>query len=312
MRPRTLVAAVALAGAALGSWAAGGPAVPSAQQPGAAIFSARAELVVLQVIVEDRRGGYVPDLPADAFTVLEDGVVRPIGFFAAQDAPADVGLLVDSSGSMFEARERVAATAAAFVATSHPEDEIFALTFNERVRTALPADAPFTSDAAALAAALGGAFVPWGRTALHDAILAGLAYVDRGRHQRKALVVVSDGGDNASAASFEAVVRRLRVSNTVIYTIAVVDPLQREVDPRRLRQIARLTGGEPFEPRRITDIAGVLDHIARDIRHAYTVGYTPANSGQDGRVHEIRVRVRAPGRRGLSVRTRQGYALDEG
>lgn len=274
------------------------------------MFSARAELVVLQVVVEDRRG-HVPDLPREAFTVLEDGVPRPIEFFAAQDAPSDVGLLVDSSGSMFEMRDRLAAAAAAFVATSHPQDDVFALTFNERVRAALPPEAPFTSDGAVLGAALRGTFVPWGRTALYDALLAGLAYVEQGHHYRKALVVVSDGGDNASAAAFDDVVRRLHVSDTVIYAIAVVDPVQREVDPRRLRRMAAMTGGEAFEPQRAGDVAEALDHVARDIRHAYTIGYAPPAGANDGRVHEIRVRARAPGRRGVSVRTRQGYALDE-
>lgn len=235
-----------------------------------------------------------------------------IQFFATEDAPATVGLLVDSSGSMLEARDQVAAAAAAFVETSNPQDDIFALAFNERVRAALPPEAPFTSDAAMMRAALTKALSTWGRTALYDAVVAGLEYVEKGRHQRKALLVVSDGGDNASAATFDNVVRRMQMSNTVIYTIAFVDPLQRDVNPGRLWRIAGLSGGEAFQPRRVGDVAGVLSHIARDIRHAYTIGYIPANgTTHDGRVRPVRVLVKAPGYRGLSVRTRQGYVRDQ-
>jgi len=307
---RTVVSAMVLAVAAAGA-AGGVPAARLLQQPEVALFSSRAELVVLQVVVEDSRGRDVSDLPQAAFTVLDDGAPRPIAFFAAQDAPADVGLLVDTSGSMYAARDRVAAAAASFVATSHPDADVFALTFNERVRAALPPETPFTRDAARLGAALRGALAPWGRTALHDALLAGLAYVEHGRHYRKALVVVSDGGDNASIAGFDEVVRRLQRSNTMIYAIAVVDPVQREVNPRRLREIAKMTGGEAFEARRVADISGALEHIARDIRHAYTIGYVPADKGGDGRVRDIRVLARVRGRRGLQVRTRQGYAVAE-
>jgi Ca-activated chloride channel family protein len=223
-----------------------------------------------------------------------------------------VGLVVDSSGSMLDARDRVAAAAAAFVETSNPQDDVFALAFNEHVRSALPPEAPFTSDAAMMRGALIRALSTWGRTALYDAILAGLEYVEQGRHQRKALVLVSDGGDNASTATCGDVLRRMQMSNTVIYTVAFVDPGQRDVNPGRLRRIAAMTGGEAFQPRRMGDVAGVMSHIARDIRQAYTIGYIPANgTPRDGRIRPVRVLVKAPGYRGLSVRTRQGYVLGQ-
>lgn len=243
--------------------------------------------------------------------MYEDNRPQTIRFFAAQDAPVTVGLIIDSSGSMFAARDRVAAAAAAFVETSNPLDEIFALAFNERVRAALPPEAPFTGDAATMHAALIRAIAARGRTALYDAILAGLEYVEKGSHQGKVLVVVSDGGDNASTATFEEVLRRTEASNAAIYTIAFVDPLDRDANPKRLSRIADTTGGEAFRPRRMTEVADVLGHIAHDIRHTYTLGYVPADRADAGRIRRIRVHAGAPGRLALSVRTRHGYSLEE-
>ena len=305
-----LLAAVMVAGVMAGPGAQPPPA--SGQAPSPPVFSARAELVVLHVTVRDRRGAYVGDLPADAFTVLEDDVPQRIEMFLAQDAPVTVGLLVDNSTSMMPATAHILAAAGAFVRTSHPQDEIFALAFNDRVRAALPPEAPFTSDAATLDAALRGVIAPWGRTALHDAILTGLRYADRGTYPRKVLVVVGDGGDNASATSFDDVLPHVLASNAAIYTIAIVDPLDRDANPRRLRRLAELTGGEAFSPGRIGDVGGVIEQIARDIRHTYTIGFVPATSARDGEIRRIQVAARAPDRRGLSVRTRQQYAVEEG
>lgn len=294
------------------SQAGHGPAVsPLVQEPPPLVFSARSELVVLHVTVKDKQGSYVSGLTSEAFTVLEDGQRQHIEFFASQDAPVDVGLLIDSSGSMRPNRERVVAAAGTFAETSNPQDEIFALVFNEWVRPALPARVPFTSDAETLRQALSTAISAQGRTALYDAILAGLEYLKKGSEPRKVLVVVSDGGDNASAATFEQVLRKTQVSNTVIYTIALADPLEHEANPKRLRQLAHATGGQAFEPRKITQVTDVLRQIARDIRSTYTVGYTPAQTERDGHFRRVRVLVAAPGRRGFSVRTRQGYVVEE-
>lgn len=284
-------------------------ALPQVQQLEPARFAARAEVVVLRVIVKDRSGTHVSGLPVEACSVIENGRSQPIQFFAPQDAPATVGLLVDGSGSMAGARHQVAAAGAAFVETSHPQDDVFALGFNEHVRPALPPTAPFTSDPEVIRRAVDSAMSMRGRTALHDAILEGLVYVERGRHERKALVVVSDGGDNASAATFHEVRRRVLLSNAAVYTVAFVDPAARDVDPARLRQIAGITGAEAFEPKRPEDIGQIFGAIARDLRHAYTIGYAPTESGQNGRLRRVRVRVSAEGHRHLSVRTRRGYIL---
>ncbi|HEY0874919.1 MAG TPA: VWA domain-containing protein [Vicinamibacterales bacterium] len=281
-----------------------------AQNPPAGTFVSRSDLVVLHVVVTDRRGAPVPGLPRTSFTVLEDDRPQEVRFFGEQDTPVDAGLIVDTSGSMRAVWERVIAAAGAFAETSHPDDQIFALTFTEHVRPALPADAPFTSDPDALRAALASAIVPRGRTALYDAIAAGLDYVAKGAHLRKVLVLVSDGGDNASRLTFDEVLRRTLISNTVIYAVTLDDPLERDADPRRLKQLAGTTGGEAFRPRDTGDIGEAMQHIARDIRSAYTMGYVPANDRRDGRFRRIRVIVRPPDGRSVSVRTRQGYVME--
>jgi Ca-activated chloride channel family protein len=285
-----------------------GLAAAAPQAPEQPVFSERTDLVVLHVLVTDRRGGYVTGLGADAFTVLEDGRRQAVAFFGAEDAPVTVGLLIDSSGSMQPVRERVIAAATAFAEASNPEDELFALTFNDDVRPVLPADAPFTGDAATLRAALTAGFDTVGRTALHDAIAAGLGYLTRGRHQGKVLVIVSDGGDNASAASFDDVVRAAQASNTVIYTLAVIDPVDRSARPKRLARLAEASGGEAFEPRSIAQADEMLRRIARDIRHTYTIGYVPPEVRDAGRLRRIRVQAKTPAGDGLRVRTRQAYA----
>ena len=130
-------------------------------------------------------------------------------------------------------------------------------------------------------------------------------------HQRQVLVVVSDGGDNASAASFEQVLTKLQVSNTVVYTIGLIDPLERDGKPKRLKQLAEATGGEAFQPDDRRQVADAMRDIAQDIRSAYTIGYVPTNTVRDGRFRRIRVMVRAPDGRDLSVRTRRGYLVEK-
>ena len=165
-------------------------------------FKTGSELVALHVTVKDRNGSPVTGLTANAFQVLEEGRRQTISVFGSEDAPVTIGLVIDSSGSMQGVRDRVIAAAAAFVETSNPEDEVFALVFNDEVRPVLAASAPFTSDATTLRKALTSTFVPAGRTALHDAIADGLSYIAKGTRDRRVLVVLSDGGDNASRATF--------------------------------------------------------------------------------------------------------------
>jgi Ca-activated chloride channel homolog len=119
--------------------------------------------------------------------------------------------------------------------------------------------------------------------------------------------VVADGGDNASKATFDQVLRQAHASNAAIYTVGVIDPLDRNANRGRLRDLASATGGEAFFPRKVEEVPDVLRHIAEEIRHTYTLGFVPAARRQDGAFHRLRVDVRAADRRSLKVRTREGY-----
>lgn len=271
------------------------------------LFSTQSDLVVLHVSIKDKKGAYVSDLTQDAFGVLEDKRPQPIRFFLSQDAPVTVGLLLDSSGSMQPNRQSVIAAATAFAEMSNPQDEMFALGFNDDVSSMLPRTAPFTGDANTLRHALANTIAMRGRTALYDALSGGLDYLARGTHERKVLVVVSDGGDNASRATASEILRRTQASNVVVYTVGLLDELEREANPKILKQIAGATGGAAFEPHDVRDVTDVLRHIARDIRHSYTIGYVPTNPDYDGTFRGIRVIVRPPAGRQVVVRTRAGY-----
>jgi Ca-activated chloride channel family protein len=278
---------------------------PAAQQSDTVRFSTATHLVVLSVRVTDRRGEPIAHLDQSAFTLFDDGRPQRISLFSSEDAPATLGIVVDSSVSMWHLRDLLLAGAEAFARMSHPDDELFAIAFNEQWWPALPPDSPFTGEAAVLRDRLAAAVQPRGRTALFDAVSAGIDYAARGRHTRKALVLISDGGDNASTLSFEALLARTQASNVVIYGVALIDPAGRGAKPDVLQRLARGSGGEAFTVRSPGQLQARLEEVARDIRHAYTLGYLPSSS--EGRYHTLRVAVSSPGHRQVVVRTRDGY-----
>lgn len=283
--------------------------ITAGQGPERPVFSAGSELVVLHVTVKDKRGAYVADLPLEAFGVIEDGRAQTVRVFTDTDTPATVGLLIDSSASMHSNRHLIIAGATAFAEASQPGDEFFALTFNEEVYPALPPAAPFTSDSSVLHAALERGITARGRTALYDALSAGLDYLERGSRERKVLIVVSDGGDNASRlATRERVISKAQASNAVIYTVAVLDQAGGSGgNPALLQELAQASGGEAYRPREPRKIAAVLGEIARSIKHTYTVGYSSTNTAHDGTFRRVRIVVTAPPGRPLVARTRTGY-----
>ena len=282
-----------------------GVATLSAQ--GGAHFSTRSDLVVLDVAVTDRRRGFIGGLPQQSFKVFEDGRPQDVSFFAEQDAPATIGLLIDSSGSMLQNRDRVIAAITTFAWASHPDDEYLPLVFNEHVTRVLPPDRPFTDNVTELRDALTRSLNAYGRTAFHDALSHVLDGLVQAKHERRALVILSDGGDNASAMTFDEVLAKVQASNVVIYTIALLDPLNNDQNPKALRRLAEATGGLSFEPNRVSAVGSVLDTIAADIRSRYTLAYAPADAGGDGRLRRVNVTVQAPDHRRLKVRTRTGY-----
>lgn len=272
-------------------------------------FAARSDLVVLNVAVTDSRGAFVSGLPQDAFKIVDDGQPQKIAFFAEQDTPATIGLLIDASGSMLENRDRVIAGVTEFAKASHPDDEFLPLAFNEQVTTVLP-KGRFTSDPNELRDVLTEGLAARGRTAFHDALAEAVKKVGHGRYERKVLIVLSDGGDNASRLSLDEAFDRVLASNVVIYSIALVDPLALDQNPKALRRLADGTGGLAFQPASVSVVGRAFQLIAHDIRSRYTVAYAPPDAETDGHLRRIRVVIEAPGRTGLKVRTRTGYLTD--
>jgi VWFA-related protein len=268
-------------------------------------FKTGSELVVLHVLVTDHSGAYVPGLDAKAFHLYDENRPQTPKFFLSEDAPVTVGLLIDSSGSMGHVRDRVIAAATEFVQSSNPDDEVFALVFNDEVQNVLGGN--FTSDPIVLQGALARAFQPIGRTALYDAVVAGLEYAAKGSHDRRVLVVLSDGGDNASIATLKDVVTRVQSSNTVIYSVALVDPNDYEANPGKLRQLSETSGGESFSPKDVLEVRKAFEKIARDVRHMYTIGFEPTNSAYHAGFHRVRVDVTDREGKRLTVKSRSGY-----
>ena len=287
-------------------------AAPSAQQPDAKPnFSTQSELVVLHVAVKDSKGGYVGGLAQDSFRVMEDRRPQQIAFFNNQDAPVTVGLLIDASGSMAPNRDLVITASMAFTKAMNPQDEFFVLGFNENIYATLPAEKPFTNHEPVLRVALVQAIKARGQTAIYNAVNSGLEYVQKGGFERQVLIVLSDGGDNASHTTRDQVLANAQGSNAVIYTIALVDPMDPEADPGFLSQLAESTGGVAFRPKSAADIDAILQRVARDIRNMYTIGYVPSAtaSARDRKqpLRRVAVDVKLPTGQKLAVRTRRAY-----
>ncbi|MBS1875990.1 MAG: VWA domain-containing protein [Acidobacteria bacterium] len=279
--------------------------LPSSGQEAGRI-SVDVDLVVLHATVTDNRGSFVPGLGKSDFRVLEDGRPQTIGFLDYGDQPVAVGLVVDNSGSMRRKRDDVVAAALVFARSSNPNDEVFVVNFNEKTSLGLPARQLFSASADDLTLALKG--VPArGRTALYDAILAGFDGLARSKLEKKALIVVSDGADNASRAGLDDVLRRAGLSNVMVYTIGLFDEFGNDRNPGVLRKIARATGGEAFMPERTDAVVRICRRIAHDIRSQYTIGYSPVDRRLDGSYRSIVVTARGSRGGPLAVRARAGY-----
>ncbi len=271
-------------------------------------ISTNVDLVVLDVAVTDAQGRYVRDLNHENFEVLEDGRPQSITVFRNEDIPIAAGAIVDSSGSMASKRAETIAAALSFVRASNSADDIFVVNFNERVALGLPPEISFTANPDLLRAALSRMPIG-GRTALYDAIAAGLEHIRQSQYRRKFLIVFSDGGDNDSRETLGHLTRLIQESGVTLYTIGLFDSSDRDRNPGVLKKLAHLSGGRAYLPRDLPDVSSVCRSIAADIRSRYVLGYTPHRQSLDNEFHRIEVRVRTPGRGRLEARTRTGYRL---
>jgi len=227
--------------------------------------------------------------------------------FSHDDVPVTIGLVIDGSGSMRPKRSDVIAAALAFARSSNVEDQMFVVNFNEHVSMGLPANMPFTNNAAQLETALS-RHVLTGMTALYDAIAVALEQLQKGKWDKKVLIVVSDGGDNASKRDLAQVMSMVNKADAAIYTLGIYDETDEDRNPRALEHLSRASGGEAFFPKTLQEILPICEQIAHDIRSQYTITFEPTNKKEDGayRAIEVKARESSSGRR-LTVITRAGY-----
>jgi Ca-activated chloride channel homolog len=267
-------------------------------------FRTDARLVVLHASVVDKKGKLITNLNGNAFKVFENGQQQQVKIFRREDVPVSLGIIIDDSGSMSNKRARVEAASVAMVRASNPQDEVFIVNFNDDAYL----DVPFTSDVHKMEQGLA-RIDSRGGTAMRDAISMSLDYEKReAKKDKKVLMVITDGNDNASNISLEKVVGRSNQSDVLVYAIGLFsDEEKREASKARraLNELTNATGGLAFYPKDVNEVQALAVEIAQDIRSQYTIAYRPNIQELDGSYRQIKVTVDAPGR--PVVRTRSGY-----
>ena len=269
-------------------------------------------LVVLHVSVVNDRGQFVPGLKENDFHVLEDKADQKISVFSQEDVPVSMGLVIDNSGSMREKRSQVNAAALTLVKTSNPQDEAFVVNFNDDFYLDTIHD--FTNDISEMKDALD-RIDARGSTALYDAVIGSLDHLKKGAKDKKVLLVVTDGVDNASRRTLANAVQEAQRSDALIYAVGIFsddDIKHNRGDMKKARraltELATSTGGLAFFPENVSDTQSICTQIARDIRNQYTVAYYPTNTARDGTYRTVQISVLPQKGSGkLQVRTRTGY-----
>jgi|SRR5579862_1274501 len=275
------------------------------QQDEDAVFRSDTNLVMLHATVVDKNGHLITDLPQNAFQVFENGVEQKIKIFKREDVPVSMGLIVDNSGSMRDKRQKVEAAALALVKASNRDDEVFVVNFNDEAFLDSP---DFTNDIKVLEQSLA-KIDSRGGTAMRDAIRMSIDHEkQKAKRDKKVLLVITDGNDNASMISLESLVKAAQQSEILIYAIGLLSEEERREAKRAKRALDTLTeatGGQSYYPRELSDVEKICHQVAHDIRNQYIIAYTPTNIAMDGTFRQVRVAANGPGR--PVVRTRTGY-----
>jgi len=264
------------------------------------IFRVEALEVQLPVSVLDQKGRPVDGLKQEHFQVFEDKVPQTIKTFRHEDIPLSLGLVIDNSGSMRNKRERVNSSALSFVRESNPEDETFIVNFDDSAYL----EQEFTGSIGDLIDALENVDAR-GETALYDALyLAADKVTKDGKKDKKVLLVISDGEDNASKYGINKVIEALRQSKVALYAIGLLEeddsrgglfrkpPSKKAKD--ELLKFAEITGGRAYFPKTLDEVDELVKHIAHDLRNHYTLTYTPTNTKLDGSWRDVTVKITAP------------------
>jgi Ca-activated chloride channel family protein len=285
------------------------PRPPSS--PGAdprAVLRSDSSLVVIPTWVTTAAGASVTSLNRENFRVTEDNVEQKIAYFIRDDAPLSIGLLFDISGSMRNKMEKASESVAAFFKTANTEDEFFLVEFSDSAKLTMP----FTPDSGEIYSRIART-KPFGRTSLLDAIDVGLKHMKRARHFRKAIVIVSDGGDNWSWHSARQIRGALLESDVQLYAMGIFDPelsrspAENRKGPALLDELAGQTGGRHYPVDDLNDLPAISAKIGTDLRNEYLLGYYAADS-RDGKYHDVKVNLAVPdGMPPLRANYRRGY-----
>ncbi len=272
------------------------------------VLKQRTAVVTVNVSVTDKQFRQITGLGKEHFEVFEDKVKQEIEFFSDEDKPISVGIIFDLSGSMSNKISRAREALKAFVDTCHNDDDFFLVTFNDRATLlAELSDGQTVLNKLSLAE-------PRGQTALYDATYLGAEKVKEGRHEKRALLIISDGQDNASRYNYGELRKLLKENDVQIYCIGITEEFAgagsiMDMQGRAiLEEVARSTGGMAFFPTTYAELEDAVTRIAMVLRHQYSLGYVPANDQRDGKWRKIKVRVHAPkGLPSLVVRAKEGY-----
>jgi len=286
--------------------------LPPPQEPSGYAIQRDVDLVVLHAAVLNSRGQFVPGLKQDNFRVFEDKVEQKLSLFREEDVAVSMGLIIDNSGSMRDKIAQVKTAAMTFVKVSNPQDETFIVNFNDDFYLDTVSD--FTSNLDELKDGLD-RIDARGSTALYDAVIGSLDHLKKGRRDKKVLLLISDGVDNASRRTLTDAVREAQKSDAVIYAIGIFsddDLKQNRSQMRKARgaliDLTTATGGLAFFPETANETEALCTQIAHDIRNQYTLAYSPTNLSRDGKFRSVMVDVTPPKGIGkLLVRTRTGY-----
>ena len=268
------------------------------------------DLALVNVTVTAPYNRLVTGLETDNFRVFEDNIEQEIVSFSSEDVPISIGVIFDFSGSMSDKIDKSRDAAVEFFKTANPQDEFFLVSFNERAELT----STFTNSVEDLQSRMM-LTSPGGRTALLDAIYLGLSQMRGAHNAKRALLILSDGGDNHSRYNENDIKRLVREADTQLYAIGIFDPLgnrgrtpEELHGPSLLSEITELTGGRVFAVEHLNDLPDIASKIGMELRNQYVLGYRPSNHVHDARWRKIKVKLRPPkGLPPLSVYSKTGY-----
>jgi len=268
------------------------------------------DLALVNVTVTDPFNRLVTGLEPDNFRVFEDSIEQEVVTFSAEDVPISIGVIFDFSGSMSNKVGKAREAAVQFFKTANPQDEFFLVSFNERAELT----SSFTNSVEDLQSRMM-LTAPKGRTALLDAIYLGLSQMRGAHNAKRALLILSDGGDNHSRYNESDIKRLVKEADTQLYAIGIFDPLgyrnrspEELSGPSLLSEVTELTGGRVFAVEKLDDLPDIASKIGMELRNQYVLGYRPSNKAHDARWRKLKIKLRAPkGLPPLSVYSKMGY-----